>query len=339
MKPDKIKICVVGTGRAGMIHARNFSTNVPDAIVTAIVDPDSKPLETAASEINVTNKYPDFTKALEKGDFDAVIIASPTKYHKDIAIAAAGAGKHIFCEKPMALTESQCDDMIAAALKNNVKLQVGFMRRFDIGFTEAKKRVDAGEIGDIVMVRSLTYGPSIPKPWMYDISQSNGPLAEVNSHDIDTLRWYTGSEFKEVYAIADNYRCGDAKKDFPDFYDNVLMNATFENGMQGAISGAQGVRYGYDCRCEILGTNGIIFVDSSVGNKMVSSRTNGINRKTANSWTVLFDEAYLAEDRHFIECILEDMQPLVTGIDGKMAVKVVNAGNESIKEKKPVQLI
>ena len=331
MSVDKIRICVVGTGRAGMIHARNFSKNVLGATITAIVDPVEEALELAANEINVKNKYPYFQKALENCDFDAVVVVSPTKYHKDIAVKAANAGKHIFCEKPMAMNESQCDEIIQAAKKNNVKLQIGFMRRFDNGFVSAKERIEAGEIGDVVMVRSLTYGPSIPKPWMYDISKSNGPLAEVNSHDIDTLRWYTGSEFREVYAVAGNYRCPDAKNDFPDFYDNVAMTVLFDNGMQGSISGAQGVRYGYDCRCEILGTNGIIFVGSVDGKTMISSKNNGANWQVANSWTVLFEDAYLAEDKHFIECILEDKEPRITGEDGARAIEVMCAVFKSMQ--------
>ena len=205
------------------------------------------------------------------------------------------------------------------------------MRRFDSAFTEAKNVVDAGEIGDVVMVRSNTRGPSIPKPWMYDIKKSNGPLAEVNSHDIDTLRWFTGSEFKTIYAMGANYRCPDAKQDFPDFYDNVILAAGFENGMQGMIDGAQGVLYGYDARVEILGTRGCIFLGKTRERPITVCRSD-MHRYEAftNSWRFLFKDAYLEEDMDFVDCILTDREPKVTGYDGKMAVKVVNAGNLSV---------
>lgn len=108
-----------------------------------------------------------------------MIIACPTKFHKEITVAAANAGKHIFCEKPMAMNEEECDEMIEAAEKNHVKLQIGFMRRFDESFQEAKKMIEIGEIGEVVSVKSHTRGPSKPKEWMYDISISNGPLGEV----------------------------------------------------------------------------------------------------------------------------------------------------------------
>jgi len=232
------------------------------------------------------------------------------------------------------MEESECDDMIKACQDGKVKLQIAFMRRFDESFIEAKEIVDSGEIGNVVMVRSNTRGPSIPQKWMYDIEKSNGPLAEVNSHDIDTLRWFTGSEFESVYAIGGNYRSPEALPEYPDFYDNVIMNAKFKNGMQGAIDGAQGVGYGYDARVEILGTKGIIFLGQVFEKTvMTCTKDKGLVRPAMNSWRHLFRDAYYAEDMDFIACILEDREPKVSGLDGKMAVKVVKAGNRSIKEK------
>ena len=119
----------------------------------------------------------------------------------------------------------------------------------------------AGEIGRVVLVKSLTHGPTIPKPWMYDIRKSNGPLSEVNSHDIDTLRWFSGSEFEEVYAIARQLPlAGRAPSTTPTSTTTWCSRRRMRNGMQGSICGAQGVIYGYDARCEILGEKGLITV-------------------------------------------------------------------------------
>ncbi len=212
------------------------------------------------------------------------------------------------------------------------------MRRFDAGFVAAKQRVEAGEIGKVVLVKSLTHGPTTPKPWMYDIRTSLGPLAEVNSHDIDSLRWFTGSEFEEVYAIGGNYRSPDAREQYPDFYDNVILAARMQNGMQGSISGAQGVKYGYDARCEILGEKGLITVGSLAANSVVSHTVDGSRAAVVQSWMNLFLDAYRAEDEDFVRCILEDRSPRAGGQDGKAAVMVVNAGNRSIAERRPVRL-
>lgn len=332
-----VRIALIGAGRAGMIHAKNFRAAVNNCMLTAIVDPNEEAAIQAARTLQVDTYYTDYKEALQDDNVDAVVIVTPTKYHCEIAVAAAKAGKHILCEKPMAMTYEECLLMEKAAEENHVKLQIGFMRRFDTAFTEAKKVVESGAIGDVVMVRSNTRGPSIPQPWMYDISKSNGPLAEVNSHDIDTLRWFTGSEFKSLYAVAGNYRCPDARKEFPDFYDNVVLTASFENGMQGMIDGAQGVRYGYDARVEILGTEGCIFLGRMDENGMRVCTKDLMRREEfINSWRFLFKDAYLEEDTAFIQCILEDSQPKVSGRDGRMAVKIVNAGNLSIKEKRIV---
>ena len=336
---QKLSVALIGSGRAGMIHARNFKGSVPYAKIVAVCDPVLEAAKSAAQELEIDLCYTDYKQVMENEDIDAVIVATPTKYHCEIVIAAANAGKHILCEKPMAMSVEECDRMDEAAKRNHVALQVAFMRRFDASFMAAKKMVDQGEIGDVVMVRSNTRGPSIPKPWMYDISKSNGPLAEVCSHDIDSLRWFTNSDFKTVFAIGGNYRCPDAKKEFPDFYDNVTLNASFRNGCQGIIDGAQGVLYGYDARCEILGTKGCIYLGNTRENSVQLCRSNmQASSEYINSWRYLFRDAYLEEDCDFIRAILEQRTPKVTAYDGKMAVLTVNAGNLSIKEKRIVQI-
>lgn len=332
-------LCVIGAGRAGMIHARNFSFGrVRNAALVAIADPTEPARQAARQELRLEQVYSDFRQALADPRVDAVVVATPSEHHREVVVAAARAGKHILCEKPMAISARECDEMLAEVDRAGVKLQLGFMRRFDAGFVAARERIVAGEIGRVVLVKSLTFGPSIPKPWMYDLRQSNGPLSEVNSHDIDTLRWFTGSEFEEVYAIAGNYRSPGALKEFPDFYDNVVLSARMRNGMQGSICGAQGVRYGYDARCEILGENGLIAVGSLAAAAVTTHNAAGSTTPIVHSWTDLFLDAYRAEDEDFVRCVREGDPPRVGGIDGKAAVEVVNAGNRSIRERRPVWL-
>ena len=338
MSIRSIGICVIGSGRAGLIHARNFAGGIPGARLVALADPVAEALNKAVKELGSIKGYLDYRDALKAPDVNAIVIATPTAYHRDIGVAAAEARKHILCEKPMAMNAPECADMIAAAEANRVKLQIGFMRRYDRSFMYARERIEAGEIGNVVQVKSLTHGPSVPKPWMYDLMKSNGPLAEVNSHDIDALRWFTGGEFKSVYAVGGNYRCPDARKAFPDFYDNVMLTAVFSNGVQGFIGGAQGVKYGYDARVEILGTSGILFVGHLRDTSVVSCTPDGVAQPIVKSWMDLFLDAYRAEDEDFIKCILEDRMPKASGLDGLRAVEVVSAGNESIRTGIPVVL-
>jgi len=161
----------------------------------------------------------------------------------------------------------------------------------------------------------------------------------VCSHDIDTLRWFTGGEFKEVYAIAGNYRTPEARATHPEFYDQVLLSARFSNGAQGCITGAQGAQYAYDSRVEILGTHGLISIGGlNAGTTVVCTREKELRRPAVVSWTNLYREAYLAEDIEFVTAIREQRPARVTGCDGRAAVAVVNAGNRSIVERRPVAL-
>jgi len=334
-----IGVCVIGAGRAGMIHAGNFATAIPGACLAGLADPSQTAIKAAQARLPGAKAYADYRQALEDKQVNAVVVATPTQFHRQITIEAAQAGKHVLCEKPMAVNAGECQEMIAAADKHGVKLQIGFMRRFDAGFIAAKSRIELGQIGQVVLVKSLTHGPNVPKPWMYDIRKSNGPLAEVSSHDIDTLRWFTESEFEEVYAIAGNYRCEDARAQYPDFYDNFVMTVRLANGMQGLICGAQGVGYAYDARLEVLGTRGILLAgDLRQDSVTVCASGMDLTSSAVKSWWDLFAPAYACEARGFIDCIRADREPVVTGFDGLQAVKVVNAGNRSIVERRPVRL-
>lgn len=314
-------------------------SKINNAKLIALCDTSQGALNTAQEELKVEYTYTDYKEAIKNSEIDAVIVVTPTVFHKEIVVAAAEAKKHILCEKPLGMNEDECIEMIEATEKNNVKLQVGFMRRFDKSFQEAKKIVDSGQIGEVVLVKSLTHGPSEPKPWMFDISKSNGPIGEVNSHDLDMLRWFTGSEVESIYSIGGNFRSPEVADEFPDYYDTVSMNLKFKDGKLGAVDGAQYVQYGYDARAEILGTHGSILIgDQSKYNLVVANKDGQIIRPAMHSWTYLFEDAYVAEDQAFIDCIIEDTEPLVTGYDGMMAVKLVHAGLTSLLEKRVIYI-
>lgn len=339
MESSRVRVGVVGVGRAGLIHARNFAKRVPGAQLTAAADPFGEALQNARAEFGDIETFTDYDDMMRSAAVDAVVVVTPTNLHLDVVTKAAAAGKHVLCEKPMAMTVDECRQMIDACDAAGVKLQVAFMRRFDHGFRYAKEQIDAGAIGEVVLVKSLTHGPSRPQPWMLDIDKSNGPLAEVSSHDIDTLRWFAGSDITEVYAIAGNYRSQFAAADYPAFYDNVIVASRFADGKQGLIEGAVYVEYGYDARAEILGTKGVLLVGGLEDNRVqVVSQTDGAMTPVVQSWRTLFTDAYHAEDCSFVECIRNDTTPEVTGYDGMQAVQVVNAGNQSIRERRPVTI-
>ena len=336
---DTIGLGLIGAGRAGMIHARNFASRVPHAGMIAVSDVVEESARQAAAELGISAWYTDWRELLNNSAIDAVIVVTPTKFHHEIVISAARAKKHILCEKPMAMNREECAQMNEAAVAGGVNLQIGFMRRFDANFRRAKELIDSLAIGQVVTVKSLTHGPSTPQEWMYDIAKSNGPLAEVNSHDIDTLRWFAGSDAESLHAIAGNFRCEDARTKYPDFYDTVLMNVRMKNGTLGNIDGAQGVQYGYDARVDIVGTDGHIQIGGLAGSTtLLYSKDKQFRGDTVKSWTGLFYEAYVNEDISFVESIREGKPPEVSGTDGMAAVDIVRAGNESIRTGQIIKL-
>ena len=336
---NRIRVCLIGCGRAGMIHARSYAGSAGGAELAAVCDPMKENLDAARQELNVPLLYTDYREAMANPGIDAVIVVTPTQFHREIVVAAAQAHKHVFCEKPMASTVEECDEMIEACSANGVKLQLGFMRRFDRNFRRGKEMLDSGAIGKVTLLKSNTYGPSRPKPWMFDVRRNYGPIGEVNSHDFDTLRWYAGSEVRMIHAIGHNFRSPEVAAEYPEYYDTCSVLLEFENGIVGSITGAQYVGYGYDSRTEILGTKGIIKVGSQDANAVQTiTAEGGIRTDSVDSWRTLFRDAYLEEDRAFIRAILDDTEPEVTGYDGRMALLLVQEGLRSILSHEPVLL-
>ena len=246
---------------------------------------------------------------------------------------------NVFCEKPMAITEEDCTKMIDTCRQANVILQIGFMRRFDEGFLRAKKIIEEGEIGELIIFKSVGRGPGLPGQWSYDIKNSNGNLAEVNSHDFDSLRWLANSDYKRIYALAKNSKNPEIGLNFPKFYDNATVSATMHNNVFAIIDSVCPCEYGYDARAEIVGTKGVLFIGNlNEHTTLTCTREKSIVAPQFLSWKKRFHEAYIAEDRHFLECIRNNEKPKATGEDGKKAVAAVVAANTSILKGVPVDL-
>jgi scyllo-inositol 2-dehydrogenase (NAD+) len=296
--------------------------------------------EKAREDFGVERAFSNVEDALDWGAFDAVVITTPTFTHRDFTVASARAGKHLFVEKPMALTLAECDDMIAAADEAGLVLQIGFMRRFDPEFRVAYDLIQAGEIGWPMLIKSLTHGPGLPPPWARDLKLSNGMLAEVNSHDWDAVRWLTGSNPARVMAETANFKGPSRGVGDPDFYDNVLVSIRFESGALGSISGVCPCDYGYDARVEIVGEKGIMQIGELKGQAVLvcTDRETGLLTPVYRTWPERFAWAYIREMEHFLDCIRRGSSPEAGGIDGRWAVAGVLAGTRSFREERPVRL-
>jgi len=338
---EQVRICLVGAGRAGEVHGDVYYFSIPGAVISSVFDTDIKKAENLALKykLNQNQAFTSFEDALSYDAFDAAVITTPTFTHCQYTEMAARKKIHVFSEKPMEITLEDCNKMISICENEKVLLQIGFMRRFDAGFLRAKKMIENGDIGEPLIIKSVGRGPGLPGKWAYDIKNSNGNLAEVNSHDFDSIRWLSGSDYKRIYAVAKNSKNPEIGKDYPLFYDNATVSATMKNEVFGIIDSVCPCSYGYDARAEVVGTKGVIFIGSLKECTIITcTREKGMVAPQVLSWKKRFHDAYIAEDRHFIDCIAQGIKPTVTGNDGREAVAAVIAANKSVQEGMPVDL-
>ena len=336
----QVRICMIGGGRVGKNHSRALTRYVPFGKIVALVETMPQVREETALEFGIENQFATLEAAIENVQFDAVVITTPTPTHLPITRLAAENKKHVFLEKPMALNLFECDEIINVINQHSVFLQLGFMRRFDPEFVAAAERIEAGEIGRPMMIKTNTHGPGLPPAWARDLSSSNGMLAEVNSHDWDTLRWFMGSNLERVYTEVANFKGPANNVDTPNFYDNAIVNVKFESGGLGMISGICPCGYGYDARVEIVGEKGIMQIGELKGQSILvcTNRDQGLIAPIFRTWPERFKWAYINELEHFVSSIQNDTPPRAGGIDGRWAVAGVLAGTKSFLEQRPVYL-
>jgi myo-inositol 2-dehydrogenase/D-chiro-inositol 1-dehydrogenase/scyllo-inositol 2-dehydrogenase (NAD+) len=331
-----LRVGVAGAGRAGALHARNLAL-VPGAELACLIDADPDGAAQLAHECGGVPVFATLADAAASG-LDAIVIGAPTFAHHELAVGAAQAGLHVFCEKPMALTVAECDEMISAHEAAATVLQLGFVRRFRTEFTEAARRIAAGDIGEPMVVKSLTRGPGLPPAWAHELERSNGMLAEVNSHDFDCVAWLAGSPIERVYAETANFKGADRGVEAKDFYDNAVVSLRLASGAIGTIDGTCPADYGYDARAEVLGSEGLLVIGEVAGMSLLEARDRetGTVRPISRTWPERFGEAYREELAEFVAAIGERRAPAVGGAEGRAAVAAVRAANRSWLEGRPV---
>jgi myo-inositol 2-dehydrogenase/D-chiro-inositol 1-dehydrogenase/scyllo-inositol 2-dehydrogenase (NAD+) len=333
-----LRVLVVGAGRAGLVHARNFAAGVPGGRLIALADPNETTLAAAAQEVGCERMYADPVAAATDDAVDAVVIASPTFAHAEVAVAALEAGKYVLCEKPIASTAEDADAIADAAIAAEGVFLMGFMRRFDDGFARAAEAIQAGEIGEPLFVRSTGRGPGLPPEWAWDPARSIGLIAEVNSHDLDTVRWLSGQEFESAYAIGRAAKRPDIAERYPGFVD--LVAATFElsGGALAQVDGACPADYGYDARVEVYGSEGVVFAGDPRADSALVVRADRAASRPVRSWRNVFAEAYRREDAHLVAVARGLEEPRTTVEDGRRALDAALAVRLSLAEQRRVEL-
>jgi myo-inositol 2-dehydrogenase/D-chiro-inositol 1-dehydrogenase len=324
---EKVNVGLIGVGRIGRLHARNLKYQVPGTRLLAVADIFEKSAREVASQLEIPIAEKDYRALLENKDIDAVVICSSTDTHAQIISEAAEAGKHIFCEKPIALDLYKIDQAIAAVKKSGVKLQVGFNRRFDPSFKKAKELVVKGAIGTPHLVRISSRDPE-PPPISY-VKVSGGIFLDMMIHDFDMARFLLSQEVSELMAVGSclvDPAIGEAGD-----IDTAIVTLKYEGGAWGTIDNSRKAVYGYDQRIEIFGSEGCIMVGNPKPTEVtINSAKDTISDKPLYFFIERYQDAYLAEMEEFIKCIQENKEPLVGGFDGKISVQMGYAAKESL---------
>jgi predicted dehydrogenase len=324
----------IGVGEMGKRHAENLCVNVPGARLAAIADANPARAAQVAAELGVAATYDSIEALVARPDVQAVVISSPPKFHAPSIIAAAGAGKHIFCEKPLALTLEDADAALDAVARAGVMLQVGHMRRYDPPYVAAKKRIDAGEIGDVVVFKSIGRDQETPASAAPATAMNGTLFHDSSSHDFDLGRWLTSDEVVEVHAYSGSLAIPDMKR-FGAF-DCGVVNLQFSRGAIGNVESFLDAKYGYDIRTEIVGTNGTVQVGSLRKSAVTVLTTSGSSRDNITHWLDRFAEAYRLEMIDFVRTVLTAGKVKVTGLDGRQSLAIADAAVRSQAERRPV---
>ena len=328
MKP--VTFGIIGAGRIGKLHADNLLSRVDGARLKAITDPFLDEDWAASRNIPLTGK--DHRILLDDPEIDAILIGSPSAEHAQQMIECAEAGKHIFCEKPIALDPEIIRNALAEVDKSGVKLQVGFNRRFDPNFSAVQHQVASGALGDPHIIRITSRDPA-PPPAEY-VAGSGGMFLDMTIHDFDMARFLSGSEVTEVHAygtVLVDPKIGKAGD-----IDTAVISLKFANGALGIIENSRKAVYGYDQRVEVFGSKGTAMADNNTPTSMVVYNESGtIRDKPLYFFLERYEAAFIDEMKAFVNAIQEDKTTAVSGKDGLAPVLIALAAQESLKRGKP----
>jgi predicted dehydrogenase len=329
----KLGIGVLGVGEMGRRHAENIRRLVPGARLVAVADVAVTRAKEVAARLEIEHSFGSFEDMLAHQDIDCVVIATPDKFHAQAIRTAAAAQKHILSEKPLALSLADARAALDAVAQAGVHLQVGFMRRYDPAYAAAMKRIEAGEIGEPVIFKSIGRDKDAPPISAYQ-SKLNGMLLYNNTiHDFDLARWLMQDEVTEAHT----YATVAIRPDVAQYGDIVasVVNLKYGRGAIGNIESFVQSTYGYDIRTEIVGSAGSILVGSIQQTSAIFLTKNGGTQTLADHFLTRFTDAYVAEVRDFVGNLLNDRPLRVTGEDGLRALEIAVAAENSYREGKP----
>ncbi len=335
MPVTTLKIGLIGAGRIGCLHAQHLTSRVPQAELLMVADMFEEAARACAERYAIPSAVQDYRHILENPEIEAVVICSSTDSHARIIEEAAEAGKHIFCEKPIALDLASIDRALAAVKQAGVQLQIGFNRRFDASYARVRRAVAEGEIGKPCMLHIVSRDPE-PPPLAY-INSSGGLFLDMTIHDFDMACFLIGSDVEEMFVqagVLNSPEIGEAGD-----VDSAIITLQFANGTIGTISNSRQAAYGYDQRVELLGSEGAIATDNNYANTAIISDSHSIHRDLPLYFFLeRYSESFVSEMTAFVQAVLHNRPVPVNGEDGRVPVVMALAAKKSLVERRPVRL-
>jgi inositol 2-dehydrogenase len=327
---DPLRVGVVGLGRLGRIHAENIKNRTRALELVRVADTLEEVARSAAAQLDVPWST-HFDDVLCDAEVDAVVIVTPTPLHASMIEQASAAGKHIFCEKPIAQDIESAKQAVEAAQRSGVQLQLGFHRRFDPDWAAAMRRIEAGELGQIYFFRSTLR--DMEPPSLDFLRDSGGIFFDMMIHDFDVARWMVG-EVIEITA------CGAAIADprvaeFNDV-DQGIAVLRFANGALGVIDVSRSAGYGYECATEIVGSRATVRIAHGQRFNVEWLTPGASTTDYAAGFLERFPQAYLLELEDFAAAVRDGRPVRVNGHDGIGALNLAIAADRSRAEKRAV---
>lgn len=335
MVTRSIGLGLVGAGRMGAILARAIVGEVPEARLVGIADRDLGAARRLAEQLSVEAVFDDADGLVHRHDVAGVVIAVSSAHHVDVIRQAASAGREVFCEKPLALTVAETEAAIAATVAAGVRLQVGFMRRFDLAYRRARRRLDSGAIGRPIMFTSLQFDPGAPPVALADPAVSGGIHLDMGIHEYDLARWLMDDEVTEVHAWGSSIA-------YPELatvgdVDSAVVNLRYAGGGTGSVLLARSAT-SEDVRTEIVGERGTIAIGRRPTTPRGSAEPVSASAAGWGAGTLRFEGAYVAELRAFVRSIRDDMPVAVGGADALAALRIAEAAARSMHAGRPVSV-
>jgi myo-inositol 2-dehydrogenase / D-chiro-inositol 1-dehydrogenase len=325
-----VKVAILGVGRLGAFHAK-LLRQLPEVSELRINDVDASRAGALARELGATLAS-SVDEALAGAD--AAVIVTPTGTHAELIRRSIDAGLAVFCEKPIALDLDSTRAVVEQVTRIDGRVQIGFQRRFDAGFREARRRVRAGELGTVYSFH-MTSCDATPPPDAY-VQTSGGQFVDQLIHDFDVTRWLFGEEVEDLYATGSTLG-------FPQYerWNDVATSAVVLRLAGGAVGLLQAARHneaGYDIRVEIHGAKDTIAVGLDPRTPLTSVEHDApkLGSPAYPTFFVRFGDAYRAELAHFLRYARGEADNACSVRDGMEALRIALAARRSFQERRPV---